>query len=255
MFTGDPAAGCICAICHDVLERASSIRECGHTFCEQCAESSLEASATCPNCRASATTGVIPNYFARDAVDGLEVKCPNWNGGGEDSTKKRKRGDDGVASSLAGCEWRGQLKDLKDHEVLCDFKLVKCSVDGCSHMCLNKDMEAHLNSGASTLAHLQLMQKSFNKRIESVESKCEEKVEALKREVKDMESYTAKCEERINAIIIYPSYSVPPRLSKLGRAQTRCTIRFHHVSSQGCPCRLQWKHNGSTMWHTGAEGI
>lgn len=230
IFTSDPAVSCICVICHDVLEKASSLKECGHTFCDACIASSLEASASCPNCRAS-VTGANPSYFARDTIDGMEVKCSNWRSG-EDATKKRTRCDrdnegDSAAPSL-GCEWKGQLKDLKHHEITCGFKRVKCSVDGCSHTCLAKDMEAHLTNGAAILSHMQLMKYSVgtkcNQRIkdleashelalQSVETKCEERVKALESSIHHVHvRYAHDCrswiEHRPDALFHFPIYRI-----------------------------------------------
>ena len=40
------------------------------------------------------TSGRIPNYFARDSVDELQVICPEVGVDNKDGNKKRKRDDD-----------------------------------------------------------------------------------------------------------------------------------------------------------------
>ena len=42
IFSPEPSTSCICIICHEVLELASSLKECGHTFCNECIATSLE---------------------------------------------------------------------------------------------------------------------------------------------------------------------------------------------------------------------
>jgi hypothetical protein len=49
-----------CAICHEILEDAVSMKEC----------------YSCPNCH-TAVTGTNPNYYARESIGALEIKCLN----------------------------------------------------------------------------------------------------------------------------------------------------------------------------------
>ena len=41
IFTTKLADGCICPICHDIVRDASSMKECGLTFCDVCIKTSL----------------------------------------------------------------------------------------------------------------------------------------------------------------------------------------------------------------------
>ena len=86
LFTTEPAAGCICAICHDVLKDASSFVECGHTFCNSCINASLmNDNDSCPNCRAEVSGEVRSSFI--DQRNDWEVyaqhtryvnDCRNW---------------------------------------------------------------------------------------------------------------------------------------------------------------------------------
>ena len=181
IFSSEPSASCICVICHDVLKDASSL-QCGHTFCKECIDQSLESNDICPNCRALVEDDSIPNYVVRDIIGGMEVKCPHGEGGRHqdgdgDSNKKRKR--DGTNDTDC-CNWKGPLKDLKHHENNeCGYKVVTCSVDGCTHSCLRKDMNSHISSPTGILLHMKLMAESYDEKIKSVQSACDKKVKQL----------------------------------------------------------------------------
>ena len=154
----------------------------GHTFCSNCIKTSLESSNTCPSCRIE-VSGYTPNYFARDTVDELQVVCQNFKDGApsvlceanaDGSNKKRKRDDTNC------CNWKGPLKDLKRHEDHeCGYKTVTCSIVGCEHTCLRKDMESHLNGGAGLVTHMALMQKDYDTKISKVKSEYEERIKSL----------------------------------------------------------------------------
>jgi hypothetical protein len=51
-----------------------AMKECGHSFCDECAKSCLRTKK-CPNCRVE-VTGLIPNYFATESVGSMMVRCP-----------------------------------------------------------------------------------------------------------------------------------------------------------------------------------
>ncbi|KAL7543617.1 hypothetical protein ACHAXR_012923 [Thalassiosira sp. AJA248-18] len=191
IFTSDPDGGsCICTICHDVFKDAASFNECGHTFCIDCMKTSLQTNAACPNCRVD-VAGYNPNYVVRDIIGSMQVKCPEGKGGDhqDNNSNKRKRGEgeedcNAAASAQAvGCDWKGQLKDLKDHEITCEFKTVICGVDGCNHSCPRKDMVSHL-SGLGVLVHMNLMKRSivdgYETKIKGVETKCQEMIKEIR---------------------------------------------------------------------------
>eukprot|EP00956_Cyclotella_meneghiniana_P025027 scaffold51375_cov37-Cyclotella_meneghiniana.AAC.1 len=163
IFRSQPPACYECAVCHDVLQSAVSFKECGHSFCEECAKACLR-SKTCPNCRVE-VTGLIPNFIVREAIGSMEVKCPN----GGDESNKRARGNDGeaVPVSADGCDWTGKCYELQNHEKVCGFKIIRCSIDGCNHECLRKDMNGHLSGGDGFLRHMNLMKQSITASYEA----------------------------------------------------------------------------------------
>jgi len=221
IFSPEPSQSTICAICTDVLQDACSVKECGHTFGSNCIKTSLESSNTCPNCRIE-VSGYTPNYFARDTVDELQVICQNKDGAPSDdnndgSNKKRKRSDNNC------CNWKGPLKDLKRHEDHeCGYKTVTCSIVGCEHICLRKDMESHL-SGGGLVTHMALLQKEYDikmkqmeqkcdKKIAKVQSECEEKIKRLERQTFIKSRYIHDCrnwiENKPDALSDFSVYSM-----------------------------------------------
>lgn len=124
IFSSPPPDSCICTICHNVLKDPSSFNEnCRHTFCDEYAQECLPRKCS-PTCRKQ-VSGTTPNYFARDAIWLMQVKCPNQHE--VDGSNKRAKGNEGKAlAALGGCGWVGKREDLQDHEKVCSFKLVIC---------------------------------------------------------------------------------------------------------------------------------
>ena len=190
IFALEPSPSCICIICHEVVELASSLKECGHTFCNNCIETSFQDSNLCPTCRVE-TSGCIPNFFARDTVDEVQVMCnPEAHQDDDDGNKKRKRDDDDDDDDDDDidnhCNWKGPLQDLKNHKKHCSYRQVCCPVDGCTWLCLQKDVDSHLTSSIGTREHMRLLDKkmkkleqSMNTKIEQIQAKCDKEIEAL----------------------------------------------------------------------------
>ena len=94
LFVTKPVAeNCICAVCLEVMCDPMSLRECGHTFCKECIDTSLTIKVSCPTCRVPVTTGTNPNFFARDTIDALQVRCP------EHYHCHKKSDDNGIIST------------------------------------------------------------------------------------------------------------------------------------------------------------
>ena len=174
IFSSPPPDRDICAICHDVLQNTVSMKECGHTFCEMCADACIQT-RTCPNCRA-AVTGTNPNFHARESIESMDVICPNGNSDqGTVQPNSRRRGNDGEIVQEEKCDWDGPLKDLEKHEESCSFKIISCAVDGCNHQCRRKDMDGHL-SGGGLLYHIGLMKQSHEAQIQGMNVKISEEM-------------------------------------------------------------------------------
>ena len=197
IFSSPPPDRDICAICHDVLKNAVSMKECGHTFCETCADACIQT-RTCPNCRV-AVTGTNPCFHARESIESMNVICPNGNSDqGTVQANSRRRGNDGEIVQDERCNWKGHLKDLENHEESCAFKIISCAVDGCNHLCRRKDMDAHL-SGGGLLYHIGLMKQSHEAQIQTMNVKLRAEMNRKGREMQQkMGELKEEMKQKIN---------------------------------------------------------
>jgi hypothetical protein len=177
------------------------MKECGHTFCDECAKACLPTK-TCPNCRVG-VTGSIPCFYARESIGAMQVKCLLGRSIEDDESNKRKRGNEGDATPADSCDWTGRCEDLKSHEDVCGFKTILCDLDGCNHKCYRKDLSSHL-TGATFLHHMNLMKRSFEKNMEEPKQSFEKSMEGVKqsyeRKIKRMEQQIVSSERRIQEL-------------------------------------------------------
>eukprot|EP00117_Sycon_ciliatum_P044375 scpid79394/ scgid32025/ TNF receptor-associated factor 5 len=114
-----------CPICRKAL-RAPVQTTCGHRFCKTCIDPIIASSGKnqCPVDRETVQETFPDNHCKREVLS-LEVYCD---------------------SCSHGCEWRGPLRDLKDHIGICKYKMVHCPNRGCqaSPMTLH-DLQRHTN--------------------------------------------------------------------------------------------------------------
>ncbi|KAL7439211.1 hypothetical protein ACHAXM_006625 [Skeletonema potamos] len=168
IFLSYPDDTLICAICHEVLNDASSFKECGHTFCDGCILECLAVNPTCPTCREYVHTGSNPNYALRDIIDKLEVRCPEEL---EERPAKRLKstGDncDDNGDEYSPCDWRGTVSGLKKHVAdECLLATMSCGEEGCQHMCQRRHMEAHRSSQKGMMRHMELKYENKLKALE-----------------------------------------------------------------------------------------
>ena len=175
IFLNKPADTCICAVCHDVLKDASSLN-CGHSFCTECINSLyLMDSPSCPTCRADITSS-NPNYAVRGIIDSLEVSCPD--GGGE-------------------CGWKGKVGELQSHGDICMYKVIECGIEGCTHTCQRKDMDAHRSSNEALLQHMDL---KYERKMNEMEAKYRRRISDLWGEISSLQRKDNNHEMKVRAL-------------------------------------------------------
>ncbi|XP_065844226.1 TNF receptor-associated factor 6-like [Oscarella lobularis] len=117
-----------CPICH-VGIRDPLLTFCGHRFCATCVEPlrTKKRSLTCPICREELRPDQVypDNAIKRDVLD-LEVACH---------------------LDEMGCKWRGELRELKNHETKCEFVIVPCAQ--CSANVMRQHINEHLQKTCS----------------------------------------------------------------------------------------------------------
>lgn len=122
-----------------------------------------------------------PDYALRGAIGKMHVRCPRWNSGGGGGGEGDDGGNEGGPQ---GCTWKGRLQRLKYHDGECDFAVISCSVEGCPHTCMRKDMENHLSNTDVRITHLELnyerklkvIEKSFEDKLNDMEKKYDEEM-------------------------------------------------------------------------------
>ena len=183
IFLNETADSCICAICHDVLKEASSLTDCGHSFCADCINSLYFNSSelSCPTCRTAVTGSTNPNYAVRGIIDALDVSCPH---GGDE------------------CGWNGKVGELESHSSECLYKVIECGIEGCTHTCQRNDMATHRSSNEALFKHMELKHERKMSEMEAkLSSKYDNKIDELEayftRKIDEMEdTYDRKDDER-----------------------------------------------------------
>ena len=119
-FVEPPPGRLCCGICHNPL-RDPLLTSCGHSFCKFCHSTRFrQVSQLCHVCNQSYTTS--PDADIAREVKVLQVRCRNKE---------------------AGCEWTGDLGDVKDHVVNCGFASLRCTI--CCQLIQRRLMEEHLD--------------------------------------------------------------------------------------------------------------
>ena len=116
----------LCKICHLPSRDPYLSVCCGHLFCRSCLENVAVSaiSIVCPICRCEDFVA-FPNKAVDRDIKSLPVHCTN---------------------RVIGCEWQGELNDIKSHlknNDGCHFELVNCSND-CGKMVQRRYLTSHV---------------------------------------------------------------------------------------------------------------
>lgn len=135
----------ICSsICRDPIQLLPSSRPCGHYSCRSCILSALHCSSVCPECRAPILPSDIQPYpQLQRRISQIRVKCLNHPGGCEwqgefgiegSNLKKHFSSCDYAPGECIykqqGCEEKMPKGKIKQHQIICDYRLVACKEEG-----------------------------------------------------------------------------------------------------------------------------
>ena len=117
-----------CSSCGTLLAVNAMQNDCGHRFCEVCANVSKKT--RCPVDGREVKT-VFRDHCCESEIQNLRVLCT-----------KCFENEDGTVDD---CTWTGKLCDLKEHTLSCGFILLQCAYM-CGEQVLRRDMSRHLDS-------------------------------------------------------------------------------------------------------------
>eukprot|EP01028_Stygiella_incarcerata_P010417 TRINITY_DN538_c0_g1_i1.p1 TRINITY_DN538_c0_g1~~TRINITY_DN538_c0_g1_i1.p1 ORF type:complete len:408 (-),score=118.41 TRINITY_DN538_c0_g1_i1:119-1342(-) len=127
IFVSDVDDELVCSICGCVFE-SPVVTPCHHIFCRECLVSWLNTgSESCPECRKKVHCAHLKpaHPVIQGLVESLRVKCPFHEN---------------------GCQETPLLKDVKQHELECDFVLCACEHEGCAEKVARVHLSEHMDS-------------------------------------------------------------------------------------------------------------
>jgi hypothetical protein len=150
----------MCHICHDVLEKPTTICGEGHMFCADCVHDWMMNRNDCPECRNPTTSRILCRPVQNMIMD-LQVNCPEVvkyevkETNKDDTKRAKKEGDKDVGTAKRSitektCGWQGTLTDYLERHRLheCRYREVQCDL-GCNEMIRVCDLETHKTTQCS----------------------------------------------------------------------------------------------------------
>lgn len=112
-----------CCICTNIAYPPVKTH-CDHVFCKECITEWVTDHNSCPLDRQKLETNTLKeDKFLARLLNEYKVKC-------------EKHSD--------GCKWTGSLEQSSKHvEKECDYKIVSCTNENCTHSCIRLEMEEH----------------------------------------------------------------------------------------------------------------
>ena len=127
----------VCPICAGVARNALQATCCGQIFCSGCVisssnkERSHKRHRTCPRCRRHPMGHCYPDRNVDRLIEELHVKCANH---------------------LSGCEWTGELRNIKTHEKVCVHAIAPCP-NKCGEKLPRHKLSEHTTGRCGMRAH------------------------------------------------------------------------------------------------------
>ena len=109
-----------CTVCQQLADKPHQIPCCGgQTICRKCSEEWKKRSNSCPHCRKSPFE-TMPDVRGERFINNLQMYCPNYT---------------------HGCDWKGDLKSVKEHVTEnCQWFVMKCE---CGISMQRRNMATH----------------------------------------------------------------------------------------------------------------
>ena len=126
-FVDGPLKDSNCPICLELLKDPFLTECCGHHFCNECVTTVQRQKNECPLCKTCPIRGIIDKRFKREINEAL-VYC---------------------SLRPQGCEWMGELDNLKVHLSLgqqcgqCKYVILSCPNDKCDKRLPRHQMKIH----------------------------------------------------------------------------------------------------------------
>ena len=152
-----------CSICLQVFRDPNLTSCCGNRYCKGCIDRVQLKAMPCPLCQRRGFTLMLDKMYVRK-VNSLQVKCPNIH---------------------RGCQWRGELGKVKEHQQSCDAVTVPCKFHsmGCGATVTLATMEDHLDETSGK--HLSLLLQAVQGKDRQI-AKLEQTVSSLQEEVRTL---------------------------------------------------------------------
>ena len=121
-FVQKPEEWLECTICEQLSDKPNQIPCCGgQTICGRCAEEWKKRNDSCPHCRKSPFE-TMPDVRGERFINNLQTYCPNYT---------------------HGCDWKGDLKSVKEHVTThCGYTVKPCPL-GCELELMAKQCDRH----------------------------------------------------------------------------------------------------------------
>lgn len=112
-FLGEVDGFFVCAACEKVVRKPKECTSCQNLMCKYCAYSQMKCPYGCEDLNLHR-----PSKFALIVYHRLKLRCSYFE---------------------SGCEFVGRIKDMKDHELVCLYEVVKCQSQICNNTFTKKD--------------------------------------------------------------------------------------------------------------------
>eukprot|EP01027_Heterolobosea_sp_BB2_P023005 GEZU01033962.1.p1 GENE.GEZU01033962.1~~GEZU01033962.1.p1 ORF type:complete len:244 (-),score=52.44 GEZU01033962.1:63-794(-) len=217
----------ICPVCLEVPAPDEACElNCGHIFCKNCIDRSLQTRSVCPNCQQKqpSTPRVIAreNPFVFRQLRNLQIRCDYWK-------------INNAEEQEVTCDWVGPFSELEKHlneyhvqsenpltMIACPFKK-----EGCTHQFqrnkLNEHMQEHM------IPHMLLLSQALKHKTEIIEN-LTQLVQKQDKIIREQEQMIKQHGQAINNLkVVQPIIQSNVAISGLARCKlNHCHHYYQH---------------------------